>query len=315
MGIVLSHSTAFLVWRAFTGKIDALPSASLSAGSAGRVRLTPKLREQLAAFGVEPPPCRVLHCLVSDDNQRPKIPGVVAHIAKSPLPPASFFRLTPQIDIVSPELCFLQLARVLSPEKLAMAGMELCGTYSLREDKCYSRRPLTSVAKLTNFLNAVPGVAGMRQANRILPHLLDNAASPMEAKLALLLCLPTMWGGYGLPAPELNPTIKLHKNARALYRVRSCRPDLHWRDAGVAVEYDGQDHENEDTHAKDVARIAALRTEGLDVMVLTYSQLANPEAFDVVAHTLAKQLGHRLRIRSANFEMRRAKLRDELEVG
>ena len=136
----------------------------------------------------------------------------------------------------------------------------------------------------------------------------------MEAKVALLLSLPAKYGGYGLPKPALNPALEPGDDAKKLYRVESYRPDLFWAEARVDVEYHGNPHEGEAARTKDAARQAALEADGIKVTVLTFPQVADPAAFDVVARTLAKRLGCRLRIGVSGYEERRAHLREELEL-
>ncbi len=254
-----------------------------------------------------------LHCLVADASLRSYATGVITHYTDRPLPAGSILRLSPHVCIVSPELCFLQLATTLSVGRLTLEGMLLCGTFVRGADgNSGERLPLTSAAKLQEFIQLAPGAQGAKRARLAASHVLDNAASPMEARTEILLCLPPAWGGYGLPAPELNPDIVLSPAARALYDVKTCRPDLYWRDAKLDVEYDGDSHEGEVGHRKDVARIMALEAEGITVAPLTYLQLNDAEAFDTVATTVAKKLGHRLRIRVKDFPQRRATLRYQL---
>ncbi|MCL1895345.1 MAG: hypothetical protein FWG03_02225 [Clostridiales bacterium] len=117
--------------------------------------------------------------------------------------------------VSSPEFCFLQMAGQLTLAKLIELGYELCGVYSMpnADDKnvpergFYNRQPLTSIKKLKAFLDSMPGVKGRKKAMRALRYLRDGSASPMETKLAILLTLPYMLGGYGFSLPEMNKRI------------------------------------------------------------------------------------------------------------
>ncbi len=316
MQIVLSHATAFLYWRSFTGKVSALPHAVLPSGPDSRPKLTSELQGELAALGIKISESKAIHCMIAENNNCSKTANIHCHWTAQPLPDGAILRISPNVSVVSPELCFLQLAQSLPPGRLILAGTELCGTYALTGAKdLESRRPLTSGESLKRFAELFVHVSGARKAREAASHVFDGAASPMEAKLTLLLCLPATLGGFGLPRPVLNFPIPLKPEARALYHVKTCRPDLYWKDARLDVEYDGDTHEGEESHLKDTARVMALMAHGLDVIVLTYPQLANPEAFRVSVEVIAKKLHHRVRIRVANFPERQAKLRKELELG
>ncbi len=315
MPIVLSHASAFRFWRTFTGNVATLRPTALRHTPDARPKLTRDLRQELATLGILSDEHHPIHCLVADESLRGHTLGIRCHVARRPLPAGAVLQLSENVDIVSPELCFIQMSRVLSAGKLALAGCELCGTYATSPlGELLPRKPLTTTAQLVAFSKAVPGIAGAHRVQGALPHVLDNAASPMEAKVVLLLTLPRVSGGYGLPKPQLNPTIPLGSAAQKIYHVRTCRPDLYWADAHVDVEYDGEVHEGTDARIKDAARAAALMTEGITVMTLTYPQVIDEDAFNTVAETLAGAVGYRLRIRTASFQERRAKLRGELEL-
>ena len=243
---------------------------------------------------------------------RSRTAHIASHVFAGPLPEGSLVRLSDRILVASPELAFAQMSEVFTPEREVMAGMELCGSYAITADGLQERAPLTGVARLSAFASEMMGP--LSKAAKATRYILDGAASPMEAKLALLLCLPTTRGGYGFPLPELNRRIDLGADARRLYDAAFCRADLFWSDAGLDVEYDGRDAHEGDAHAVDVAREAALEAQGISVMRLTYAQVEDPDAFDVVAKTLGKRLGKDVRVRATAFEENRLFLRGELEL-
>ncbi len=313
LSIVISHSSAFLFWRRFSGSVSSFRASELPRVSR-HSKLTPSILAELAAREICPSVNIPLHCLVSDAASRPRVKGVVAHYTKQSLTAGAILRLSPQVSIVSPELCFLQMAKALPPAQLALMAFELCGSYAIRGSDLLQRKPLTTPEKLRAFVTVYPGIPGVEKAVWALNHVVANAASPMEAKTVLLLCMPMSAGGYGLPHPELNPTIPLSMPSRALYRVKTYRPDLYWPKIKLDVEYDGDSHEEETSHAKDTARILALKAEGVEVVVLTYSQVVNADAFDAVAKLIASKLHHRLRFRMKDFSRRRTGLRKALNL-
>ena len=313
MEIVLCHGSAFLFWRRFVGDIRRIPSVPQVMAPSERPRLDDALLRELAGLGIAPPEEAPLHLLFASPSVRPKTPGIHAHLVTQVLPPNSFLRLSPHVLIVSPELCFVQMADVLSFGHTALIGCELCGTSAQIDGTLPSRRPLTSTAKLATFLAAAQRLGGEKQAKRALPYLVDNAASPMEARLALLLSMPTRLGGYGLPKPEMNRLFGLSREAQRLYPHDNCTCDLFWPDAQVDVEYHGVGyHADEAALIRDTARTQALQHDGVSVTSLTYPQIADPAAFDAVARTLAKSLVHRIRIRNENHPALAAQLRTEL---
>lgn len=137
----------------------------------------------------------------------------------------------------------------------------------------------------------------------------------MEIKLALVLGLPQRFGGFGLPAPELNAVVPLGEESRALYKVASCRCDLFWPQARLDVEYDGLEfHKGDSSRTEDAARGAALEAEGISVMRLTFPQVADKNALLAVGKVLSGKLGLQWRFRSDAFPERYAALRELLEL-
>lgn len=313
MEIVLSHGTALLFWRRFVGDIRRLPTAPQTMAPMERPRLDETLRRELAGLGIVQAEDAPLHLLFANRSARPNSPGIQPHLVTQVLPANSFLRLSPHVLIVSPELCFIQMAGVLSFGHTALIGCELCGLAAQTGTALPGRHPLTSVSKLATFLATAQRLDGEKQAKRVLPHVMDNAASPMEARLALLLSMPTRLGGYGLPKPELNRLFGLSREAQLLHPYENCMCDLFWPDARVDVEYHGIDyHADEMSLVRDTARMQALQRDGVSVIPFTYPQIADPEAFDTVARIIAKALHHRIRIRSENHAALVANLRTEL---
>ena len=327
MLVVLSHTTAFLYWRTFTRRRNRLKPVAPASGMTERLAWTPQLASELAQLGIVPTEYRPLHVLFAKAGLRPvpnagTLPPLRPHVQTAELPAGSILRLSEHVAIVSPELCFLQMAARFSVERLILAGFELCGTYALlpdpenpARDKVVERPALTCSADIANILTH-PMAARNRRAQAAAAHLMDGAASPMEAKVALLLTLPSAMGGYALPRPVLNPELPLGRNAQTLYPHSTVRPDLFWADARFDVEYDGSDHDGEESRAKDAGRRAALEAEGVTVLTLTYPQVAGDAAFDILARRIAKTVGApvRIRIKGDGHATRRTRLRAELEL-
>ena len=317
MILVISHRSALQFWRRFAGNRAALPLVDNPQPMANVLALSCKLRVELASCGFAPSPQTPLDLLFSSGATRSRAKSIRAHSTGRTLPPGSLLRLSEHLLIVSPELVFLQIAGSHSFEQLIMAGCELCGTYVLlgpdgRPLPKPIRRPqLTSTERIAATATSLH-LSESAKPIRALHYVFDAAASPMEAKAALLLSLPARWGGYNLPRPVLNAPFKLSREATALYPRRSCRLDLYWANVCLDVEYDGEDSHTGDAHAKDVARIAALTLDGIDVMVLAKAQVYNARSFASIAEVIARKLGVSLRIRAKDFAEKQRKLREEL---
>jgi hypothetical protein len=208
------------------------------------------------------------------------------------------------VQVASPELCFLQLAARLPLAKLVELGLEIWGSYSLpgpvahetlAEGKgFYGRQPLTSAQAIRRLIDTCGGANGATRASTALEYVADGSASPMESTLSILLTLPYRHGGYGLPMPDLNHRVA--SGARGGGGRSSYRCDLYWPDAKVAAEYDSDMYHTGSTRiASDSIRRSGLALAGITVVSVTRRQVLSIAEFDKVARLLAKHMGRRLR--------------------
>ena len=249
-------------------------------------------------------------------TRRRKAAGIRVHSLEGPLPKKSILGITSALYTVSPELCFMQLVPSLSFEALVLLGCEMCGRYALRPDLktgMTPRLPLTSKGRLLTFIGKTKGMKNSQTAEEAALMVADDCASPMEAVMYLLLCLPRRRGGYGLPQPEMNRTIPLSPKAAQAFGSTYYVGDAVWPRHKVILEYDGlEGHSGRKRIAHDAGRRDALTAEGYSVFVLTIDQLVNDEQFRIIAHAIAKKLGIRLRIRQADFDHKQQSLRKAL---
>lgn len=212
------------------------------------------------------------------------------------VPAHSYRRLSPGVCALSPEMCFMQLARVLAFPRLVELGCELCGTYGLFGDgfERMGRDALTSARRLKGVIEAHRGSHGTKKAREAARFVLDGSNSPGETKTYLVLCLPSRYGGYGLEKPEFNAVVEAKPMAGRLVGKRFYRCDLLWRAASVAIEYEGVAH-----HAgakaidADSKRRAALLELGVLVVTVTGGQLANVSEMERIARAMGRRLGVR----------------------
>ena len=313
MELVISHASAFLFWRNCCTHPASLKRVSHPRAMGSHAILTQELRAELASLGFSPSKAAPLDVLHSSRQARSQSASIRAHVYEEALPPGSLIRVSPHVLVSSPELCFAQLGASLPEMKLILAGFELCGTYALLGDNqaLKQRTALTTTANIAATLASLtPRTAAA--ARRALVHVLDNAASPMEAKLALLLSLPKTMGGFGLPAPQLNAPVSLSAKAFALYPHSPCRADLYWPAHRLDVEYDGEDIHSGQRHLTDIARRNALEAEGLTVITIAKQQLQSDESCTQIARRIAQILEHRLRLTSLAFPDKHATARAAL---
>lgn len=257
-----------------------------------------------------------VNLLVPRALRRKKIPGANLHSLSVEPPRKSIFAITDSLSIVSPELCFLQMASLLELEELILLGCELCGCYTLQsssDSNMIPSLPLTSKNRLEAFIVRAKGARGVETARKAVSFVIDDSASPMETAAYALLCLPQNLGGYGLPAPAANRTIKLARATTRAFGSSFYVGDLVWPERKVILEYDGVDnHAGYEQMAHDARRRDALAAEGFSIFVITKKQLYSSSEFFGISRAVAKRLGVRLRCRGKDFDVRNARLRRKI---
>ena len=283
-----------------------------------------------------------------------------SHVIGESLPEGSIVSLRNNLYVSSPELCFLQMASRMSLIKLVELGFELCGNYSLpgqgtqydsasratatdpvttamatttpttadtpvavgNEQGFYGRLPLTNVKRLTAFLASMPGAYGVNTACKAVQFIAENSASPMETILTMLLTLPYRHGGYGLPMPLLNATVKPARSARQNVNQETFICDLLWQKHNLAAEYDSDTYHTGSVRiARDSRRRNSLTSIGVTVITVTNQNVQYRAEFARVARQLASKMGKQLRTeRNPNFteaqiELRRLLLPQRATIG
>lgn len=261
-----------------------------------------------------------LFVIVSERTARRRVSNIRVRVCGAQLPIGSLHLLGGMALVPSPELTFLLLARYLSVVELIAVGMEMCGYYRLAGAKSasvlasnrtlYGQAPLTSVASLMRFLDKCEGFPGAAHARRACRYMRDGSASPMETALYMLLCLPRMLGGYGLPAPILNGKRAVNTKAMTFTLANYLIPDLYWSAARLDVEYDSEAfHASEDGLRKGARRTLAMRAMNVEVVSLTSEVVRDVVAFETVASLIARRLNKRMAPARKNFGERRDELR------
>ena len=220
-----------------------------------------------------------VHVAVSRHTRRNNKESIIFHKMPDHLPEHSFYKITDEIYIASPELCFIQAACELSVSQLILLANDLCAIYvkdTLEEYGQRRRNPVTDTKTLKTYLNKAGQVRGIRNARSLIRHVSDRSNSPMESRLAVLAALPLSRGGYGLIKPQLNLNIPLSKATSEYTGITSCCCDMVWKTQKVILEYDSNlSHLDIRQHFKDKQRSTALALDGFKVISITAEQLSS----------------------------------------
>lgn len=251
------------------------------------------------------------HALVGSREAAHTSRSVVPHVDSQPLPRSAFVRATAGVYVASPALMLTQYAIDASFARLLMEGLELCGTFAtslIGHQTCYGCTPATTAGHIRTFADRCPPRRGIKPLRHVARYLVDGAASPLEAAVFALLCLPPSRGGYGFELPVFNQPVP----AGPL----TLRPDLYWPRFKVGIEYDStQFHEGQSALERDSSRRALLGSVGVGIITVTRAQLYNVVEFHAVALALARAMGRRMRFGNRAFDETRNALRAEVLGG
>lgn len=314
MDILYSHDTALTLLREHAGDTSFTRSrrALMPPGTTPAIPHREALGEDNG----------LVHVLVSKPEVRRPLPGVRMHLLRGELPSGGI--LSPQAVIggqgnpylCSPEIVFVQMAEGgRSTVELIQLGFELCGLYSVRpsDDSLVQHFPLTTPARLRATIDRCGPMRGVKAARRALPFILPNSASPMETILTMLLTLPPRLGGYALPTPELNPQLGVPKRTQDITSHRNIFPDVYYRSAREVLEYESDEfHLDPGRYARDSHRRAVLAHMGIHVTTVSRTELFDTDLFHATACSLARSLGHRVRLPEDTWRGCRRALRKTL---
>lgn len=238
-----------------------------------------------------------VYVMANKETDRGDFPFMKPCIRPKHLPDQSFIQLNDLICISSPELCFVQMARILPIAKLIEVANNLCAIYALDNQVNYGFAARDSIIKpedIVSFLQRAKGLSGIKKARQGFAYISDRSRSPMESKLAALAAMPLLCGGYHLPGFRLNWDVSLEDNAAKLLGRKSCCCDMVWEDQKVIVEYDSNlSHLSADQHAYDKSKTNALILSGYKTFFATADNMKNFKSIEEMFLTLRKMLGLR----------------------
>ena len=318
MTICLAHISALQYWRAVRCGLRPKPRAA-------RVALPAKTnRSEIASLLDEPwtsevflPFQQPIHIAISARNGKRNRPGVVCHDICDACFAGKAMRIDEKTFVLSPEALFLQLARSLSVEALALVACELCGLYSMKPDGSdfVSAKPVSNVASLLSFASSIVSYPGNAKAKKALGFSVDKSASPAESELVALLCAKQTLGGYGLPLPMMNYRVDVVGEGRKCTPRKFFVLDLFWQSARLDVEYDSDAfHTSAAGISSDAERRNALQAMGFSVITVTNGQVSSADLLDDAACAIARALGIRFRHSCKTWNKRRFAFRRNLRA-
>ena len=181
-------------------------------------------------------------------DARVRLANATCTVYDKGLPPRSFCEVGNGVHISCPELLFIEMASSMRLAEHLVLGYELCGTFARDAVRPYDATaafgltPVTTTAKIAEYIENVKGVRGLREAKRTLKYLTDNAWSPTEAIVAAFMRLPIDQFGYDLGPLVLNPHVTLEGNAGKAAAKASRVPDVLVKETKVGINYDGMLH-------------------------------------------------------------------------
>ena len=130
-----------------------------------------------------------------------------SHYSGSAYPAGSFVKVPVEgfgaVCCSSPELTFLQSAVKHTLLETVYMGYALCSSYRIDADaengialREGDDEPLTSVARIGQYLAKVDGAYGTAKARRALAYVRDGSISPTESAMAMALSMPRRFGGF-----------------------------------------------------------------------------------------------------------------------
>lgn len=319
MSLVLSHGTALKLYRSSLMPLSMPARIPLAQVSLPKPRVVIRLRALSPLVGKE-----TVHCVVSSANCRRDIGAGLCHVCGGDVEVLFLQHLEgdSELCVVSPETLFLQMASELSLIELVRLGYELCGAYSLSlipidgsgQARFNRRMPLTYVDRIRRYLEGASHARSVKKARMALRFVVDGSASPKETQLCMLLVLPRRMGGYGLERPSFNHRVKAFDSLGYSAKAARIGCGLLWRNAKVAVEYDGSSSECDGFPLGQVIRCGnASALDGFDVVSVSDWHVGHPEALDKVAGMVARRHGRGLRRDMRyDFSARQSMLREQV---
>lgn len=292
-----------------------------------------------------------LHVLAQGSCGR-KGDRIVRHVWNGERPFGSVRQTEFGLDAASPLFTLLTLASSVSNERLIMCMYEMCGTFAvckiapqvkLALEQAYGSRwgdarsgwenvkdasgnptdlwkrpPLIELSDLTQFANKIQGLRGAKPFTRAAKCITGVVASPLEVQASMLFGLSRLRGGEGLRLTN-NVEIRMTRSARLISGLDRRYADilLSNKDGSreCLVECQGKAiHGSIESKISDSDRTTALQTMGYPVVLMTYGQLVDSDAFRVVMELIMSYLDVPLKDKTSRQQELERRLREEIFI-
>lgn len=250
-------------------------------------------KELREALRILPELDKPIHLLVPRSSLRVRTDEARPHVWRGPVPYGSLLYLAPGILTASPEFNALLEMRGASLVERTLTLMRYCGIFAIdesSEDGFVKRPQLATVERLRSLALQEQRQFSSRNLLEASELAIERARSPFEARLALVLTIPSEMGGFGIPRPELNKPIDIGDEGFAILGRRSVEGDLVWLGKRIVVEANGR-LRHEGRFGDDLTRASALEANGFSVRFVTAQQLRSPRQMSILAGWLMERLG------------------------
>lgn len=286
------------------------------------------MRARLADFdGSDLADAHDIEVVVERHEHVQKALQITPHYLSFPLASGSLLRVDPKFGLgvdtylSNPALTWLLAASHMNRAEALAFAMELCGTYSTRPHglALYHCPPATTSLYLRKHVRIIRDFAidrrigGWEAAEFAAPHILENSASPMETKAAVMLSLPVSRGGWGVKGLSLNQRIDLSRDQQRIASKPYLVIDGYLANGRLGYEYDSDEfHEGGAREEHDRLRATAAQCLGLTLLSLTKDVIENEVRFAAFCDEFARISGKQKRALGARTLERRRTLRRNL---
>ena len=285
MNWILCDIQAFDFWFGVQRVTRSISPAALCSHVEGLSTSAKVPTAELARLGIG---SRPLHLLASHRSMQRYSKRHIVHIWSPPYPEGTFVHVSPHIYVLSPIASLMRMSTTMTDTEVLKHLYQLVGSYRIGPDGLHERPPLMTLEQVRSYISSCNNVNGAKRIRQLLPFIAEGAASPEEAKLAIILVLPERMGGFGLPLPELNRQVIVGTGGQNETRY----PDLLWEVFKLIIEYLGDEHHNRpDRFGPDAARKTHLQEAGYTVIDVTKFQTARKDELDSIAATARNIMG------------------------
>ena len=306
MEFYLSHTTALQLFRAVRIKGHGLIHHDSSSAGIHAESLTLELdqikKEVFSSLGTmltEP-----IELVVDEKKRAYQSSGIKFHTS-SHFAQTSYMELIlgkSAIKVASPFELMIEMAQEQTLLETVMLISEFQGRFvidpSTSELRSNWYEPVFQKADFERYLSSVSRCSGIRNARLASLYSFDNAASPMEIKLALRASLPVSAGGYAIPKVELNKEVRIQQLKSRVLTEKTRAIDLLLSkdnyDADTnkqaAIEYNGAVHELADVSTRDYQRNNELVSAGIMEFVIGKAEYDDIIFMDNMFNSIRNQL-------------------------